>query len=43
MVDRLQGREPFVAFVGAGASALAPSKLPTWTGFNDLLLECLCR
>jgi hypothetical protein len=34
---------PFVAFVGAGASAIPPSCLPTWTQFNDLLLECLCE
>jgi len=34
---------PFVAFVGAGASAIPPSRLPTWKGFNDLLLECLCE
>lgn len=33
----------FVAFVGAGASAAPPACLPTWTGFNDLLLECLCE
>jgi NAD-dependent SIR2 family protein deacetylase/tetratricopeptide (TPR) repeat protein len=37
----LQGREPFVAFVGAGASALPPSNLPTWNEFNDLLLQSL--
>jgi hypothetical protein len=36
-------RTPFVAFVGAGASAMPPSRLPTWKGFNDLLLECLCE
>lgn len=34
---------PFVAFVGAGGSALPPSSLPTWTAFNDLLLEALCE
>jgi hypothetical protein len=43
MIDLVQGHDPFVAFVGAGASALAPSKLPTWTEFNNLLLECLCE
>lgn len=42
MTDSLIGHDPFVAFVGAGASALPPSRLPTWTQFNDLLLECLC-
>ena len=36
-------RTPFVAFVGAGASALPPSRLPTWKGFNNLLLETLCE
>jgi hypothetical protein len=35
--------EPFIAFVGAGASAVSPSKLPTWTEFNAVLLECLCE
>lgn len=34
---------PFVAFVGAGASALPPSCLPTWRGFNTLVLEALCE
>ena len=34
---------PFVAFVGAGASTIPPSCLPTWPQFNDLLLECLCE
>ena len=34
---------PFVAFVGAGASAIPPSQLPTWKGFNQLLLDCLCE
>src|SRR5688572_28861851 len=33
---------PFVAFVGAGASALPPSSLPSWKDFNHWLLECLC-
>ena len=33
---------PFITLVGAGASALPPAQLPTWTSFNDLLLECLC-
>src|SRR4051794_12310591 len=33
---------PFAAFVGAGASAVPPANLPTWIGFYDLLLECLC-
>jgi hypothetical protein len=43
MLGILHGQGAFVAFVGAGASALPPSKLPTWTGFNNLLLECLCE
>jgi len=43
MIDLVQGHDPFVAFVGAGASALPPSKLPTWTEFNNMLLECLCE
>lgn len=34
---------PFVAFVGAGASAIAPSHLPTWTGFNTVVLDALCQ
>jgi NAD-dependent SIR2 family protein deacetylase len=38
-----EGEHRFVAFVGAGASALPPSNLPTWTEFNDLLLEQLCE
>lgn len=42
MLDQLQRGGPFVVFVGAGASAMPPSRLPTWTEFNDLLLECLC-
>lgn len=33
----------FTAFVGAGASAIPPTQLPTWNGFNDLLLESLCE
>ena len=41
MLRFLEGSDPFVAFVGAGASALPPSNLPTWTQFNDLLLESL--
>src|SRR5690242_13399820 len=32
---------PFVAFVGAGASVIPPSSLPTWNGFNNLVLETL--
>jgi hypothetical protein len=44
VLDALQSSSiPFVAFVGAGASALPPSQLPTWKGFNELLLECLCE
>lgn len=42
MIDLVQEHEPLVAFVGAGASALPPSRLPTWNGFNSLLLESLC-
>ena len=42
-MDFLKDSSPFVAFVGAGASSLPPSSLPTWTGFNNLLLECLCE
>lgn len=38
----IKDTEPFIAFVGAGASAIPPSQLPTWFQFNDLLLECLC-
>lgn len=34
---------PFVAFVGAGASAIEPSHLPTWSAFNRLVLDALCR
>jgi len=41
MADLLHSSDPLVAFVGAGASALPPSSLPTWRGFNDLLLESL--
>jgi hypothetical protein len=37
MIDLVRGHDPFVAFVGAGASALPPSRLPTWTEFNNLL------
>ena len=43
MIDLVQGKDPFVAFVGAGASALPPSNLPTWAQFNNLVLECLCE
>src|SRR5262245_23486308 len=43
MLDLAQSKEPFVAFVGAGASAIAPSSLPTWSQFNSLLLEALCN
>ena len=43
MLDLVQSKEPFVAFVGAGASAIAPSSLPTWSQFNSLLLEALCN
>jgi hypothetical protein len=32
---------PLVVFVGAGASAIAPSSLPGWIDFNSTLLECL--
>lgn len=42
MLDLVQSKDPFVAFVGAGASAIAPSSLPTWSQFNSLLLEALC-
>jgi tetratricopeptide (TPR) repeat protein len=35
--------DPIVAFVGAGASAMPPSNLPTWNQFNTLLLESLCE
>jgi NAD-dependent SIR2 family protein deacetylase len=34
---------PFVAFVGAGASAIEPSHLPTWSTFNGLVLDALCQ
>lgn len=43
MINLAEGNDPFVVFVGAGASALPPSYLPTWIGFNNLLLECLCE
>lgn len=43
MLDLLTGGTPFAAFVGAGASAIPPSNLPTWNGFNNLLLESLCE
>src|SRR5262245_34255258 len=43
MLDLVESKEPFVAFVGAGASAIAPSSLPTWSQFNSLLLEALCN
>jgi hypothetical protein len=43
MIDVLHGDEPLVAFVGAGASALPPSSLPTWKEFNTLLVEALCE
>ena len=43
MIDGWAADEPFVMFVGAGASAVGASRLPTWTEFNDLLLECLCE
>lgn len=43
MTPLFQKPTPLVAFVGAGASALPPSNLPTWTGFNTQLLECLCE
>ena len=33
--------EPLVIFVGAGASAVAPSSLPGWIDFNSVLLESL--
>lgn len=42
-MNLIHKNEPFVAFVGAGVSALPPSSLPTWTEFNNLLLECLCE
>jgi SIR2-like domain len=38
-----QDSGPIVPFVGAGASCPPPSNLPTWNGFNLLLLECLCE
>lgn len=44
MLDSLRNSQTaFVAFVGAGASKIPPSLLPTWKEFNDLLLECLCE
>src|ERR1700722_1591886 len=43
MASEFLTADPFVAFVGAGGSALPPSNLPTWTEFNSLLLECLCE
>jgi hypothetical protein len=43
IIDLVGQQEPFVALVGAGASAIPPSLLPTWTRFNDMLLECLCE
>jgi NAD-dependent SIR2 family protein deacetylase len=43
MLDLVESKDPFVAFVGAGASAIAPSSLPTWSQFNSLLLEALCN
>lgn len=33
----------FVPFIGAGVSAMPPSNLPTWNGFNSLLLVSLCE
>ena len=42
MTSLSEGPERIVAFVGAGASAVPPSRLPTWTAFNTLLLEALC-
>lgn len=42
-IDLLKKSTPFIAFVGAGASTLPPSNLPTWFQFNDLFLECLCE
>jgi hypothetical protein len=38
MASEFLTADPFVAFVGAGGSALPPSNLPTWTEFNSLLL-----
>jgi hypothetical protein len=38
-----QARVSFVAFMGAGASSIPPSLLPSWTQFNDLLLQCFCE
>ncbi len=43
MIGVLAAGEPFVAFVGAGASALPPASLPTWTQFNNLLLQSLAE
>jgi hypothetical protein len=43
MKDLPETSERIVVFVGAGGSAVPPSNLPTWTQFNDLLLECLCN
>jgi NAD-dependent SIR2 family protein deacetylase len=42
VLDLIRSKDRFVAFVGAGASAIAPSSLPTWSQFNSLLLEALC-
>ena len=38
-----RGSSPFVAFVGAGASAIAPSHLSTWAGFNTVVLDAFCQ
>jgi NAD-dependent SIR2 family protein deacetylase len=41
--DLIHGDQAFVVFVGAGASAMPPSNLPTWNEFNSLLLESLSK
>ena len=38
-----RGSSPFVAFVGAGASAIVPSHLSTWAGFNTVVLDAFCQ
>jgi NAD-dependent SIR2 family protein deacetylase len=43
MQNLAQSTERIVAFAGAGASAIPPSRIPGWTAFNDLLLESLCE
>ena len=43
MIDLREHVGRVVPFVGAGASYPPPSNLPTWNGFNSLLIECLCE